>query len=79
MKNNMKKIPDHLVDSCKHSSINQMAAGLRLPRSNFSNTLYLTGIALGRRTGRLGKSAGGISNTNESTYGKLGTPLVSCE
>ena len=40
-----------MVDSCKCSSVNRMAAGLRLPRSshgifllftNFSNTPYLT-------------------------------------
>jgi len=29
-----KKYPDHLVVSCKHLSIYQMAAGLRLPRSS---------------------------------------------
>ena len=47
MKNSKEKVPDRLVDSCKHSSINWMAAGSRLPRSshgifstNFSNTPY---------------------------------------
>ena len=38
--NTRKMIPDRLVDSCKHSNINQMAAGSRLPRSShgiFSN------------------------------------------
>ena len=30
MKNSRKKITDHLVDSCKHSSVNRMAAGSRL-------------------------------------------------
>ena len=57
MKNSKEKIPDHdyLVDSCKHSSVNWMAAGLRLPRpshgifflsTNFSNTPYLTVTSL---------------------------------
>jgi len=32
--NRNKKLPDHLADSCKHSSVNWMAAGLRPPRSN---------------------------------------------
>jgi len=32
--NSKKKIPDCLADSCKLSSINQMAAGSRLPRSS---------------------------------------------
>ena len=27
-----RKHPDHLVDSCKRSSVNRMAAGSRLPR-----------------------------------------------
>ena len=31
--------PDHLVDSCKRSSINRMAAGLRLPR--YSHGFFL--------------------------------------
>ena len=44
-------MPDYLVDSCKHLSVNRMAAGSRLPKSshgifllstNFSNTPYLT-------------------------------------
>ena len=34
MKLTRRKHPDHLADSCKHSSVNQMAAGLRLPRSS---------------------------------------------
>ena len=47
MKITRRKHPDHLVDSCKRSSVNRMAAGSRLPRSshgffspfsNFSNT-----------------------------------------
>ena len=56
MKHSKEKIPDHLVDSCKHSNINRMAAGLKLPRSivieffllstNFSNTSYLHIISL---------------------------------
>ena len=33
MKNSKEKIPDCLVNSCKRSSVNRMAAGLRLPRS----------------------------------------------
>jgi len=45
--NRKTKLPDRLADSCKHSSVNWMAAGLRLPRSSqgfcsffyFSNTL----------------------------------------
>ena len=48
MKNSKEKIPDRLVDFCKRSSVNRMAAGSRLPRSshgifllstNFSHTL----------------------------------------
>jgi len=31
--NRKKKLPDHMADSCKHLSINQMAASLKLPRS----------------------------------------------
>ena len=44
------KIPDHLVDFCKCSSVNQMAAGSRsshgifLLSTNFSNTPQLTNI-----------------------------------
>jgi len=47
------KIPDRLVDFCKRSSVNRMAAGSRLPRSShgifspsptFSNTPYLTSL-----------------------------------
>jgi len=34
MKNSKEKIPDCLVDFCKRSSINQMAAGSRPPRSS---------------------------------------------
>ena len=34
MKNSKEKIPDHLVDFCKRSNANQMAAGSRLPRSS---------------------------------------------
>ena len=32
--NRKKKIPERLVDYCKHSSVNRMAAGPRLPRSS---------------------------------------------
>jgi len=34
MKNSKKKIPDRLVDFCKRSTVNQMAAGSRLPKSS---------------------------------------------
>ena len=34
MKITRRKHPDRLVDSCKRSSVNRMAAGLRLPRSS---------------------------------------------
>jgi len=34
MKNSKEKIPNCLVDSCKRSSVNRMAAGSRLPRSS---------------------------------------------
>jgi len=34
MKNSKEKISDCLVDFCKRSSINWMAAGSRLPRSS---------------------------------------------
>ena len=48
------KIPDHLVDSYKHSSANRMAAGSRLGlvmeffllSTNFSNTPYLSVTSL---------------------------------
>ena len=40
MKNSKEKIPDRLVDFCKHLSINRIAAGSRLPsqvmHGNFS-------------------------------------------
>ena len=60
MKYSKEKIPDHLVDSYKHSRVNRMAAGLRLPRSshgaflfstNFSNTPCLTVTYVCLRTG----------------------------
>ena len=34
MKNSKEKIPNRLADFCKRSSVNQMAAGSRLPRSS---------------------------------------------
>ena len=34
MKISRRKHPDRLVDPCKHSNVNQMAAGLRPPRSS---------------------------------------------
>ena len=34
MKITRRKHPDRLVDSCKRSSVNRMAAGSRLPRSS---------------------------------------------
>ena len=34
MKITRRKHPDHLVDSCKCSSVKRMAAGSRLPRSS---------------------------------------------
>ena len=49
-----RKHPDDLVDSCKRSSVNRMAAGSRLPRSShgfllpafcdFSNTPYVAKV-----------------------------------
>jgi len=38
--NRKKNLPDSLADSCKHSSVNQTAAGSRLPRS--SQSFFLT-------------------------------------
>jgi len=57
MKDSKEKLPDHLVDFCKCLSVNQMAAGSRLPKSshgmfspfyytNFSNTPYLSVTSL---------------------------------
>ena len=60
MKNSKETIPDYLVDSCKCSSVNQMAAGSRLPRSShrifspfyqvFKHTLAKCNIRTGCRT-----------------------------
>ena len=53
MKITRRKHPDRLVDSCKRSSVNRMAAGSRPPRSShgffllpatFSNTPYVTNV-----------------------------------
>jgi len=52
-KNSKEKIPNYLVDFCQHLSVNQMAAGSRLPGpvmeffspfSNFSNAPYLSSL-----------------------------------